>query len=214
MRKVFTIAIILHALTSSGQKNINLGQGILNIDFEQLPTIQFFSDTTQSKPVRTVRVTKTKTEEYTLQNNSQVTTWFKPEGLWLDYSIFVIRVDTIVGKWYRVYIDNNKGTTLWTKADPTKKCVKWQTFLVKESTAINKSPDFSIDIKTSPSDSSTTIKRIEKTDCFEALEIKGDWLRIRTNTKLDCNESKKTIKSGWIKWRQNNRLTISYGLTC
>ncbi len=143
-----------------------------------------------------------------------MTTWFKPEGLWLDYSIFVIRVDTVIGKWFKVFVNNEKGTTLWTLTDPVKKFVKWQTFLVKETTAINKHPEFNIEIKVSPSENSSSIKKIEKTDCFEALEIKGDWLRIRTNSTLDCNESKKTIKSGWIRWRQNNRLTINYGLTC
>lgn len=214
MKTFFIIAVLLQSFITFGQKNLNIGQGVLKIDFEKLPSIQFFGDTSQTNPVKIVTVIKTKEGEYNLKNNSQVTTWFKPESLWLDYSIFVIRVDTIVGKWYRVYIDNNKGTTLWTKTDPTKKFVKWQTFLVNETTFIDKNPDFNIEIKNSPSDDSPTIKMIEKTDCFEAIEIKGDWLRVRTNTIIDCNESKKTIKSGWIKWRKNNRLTINYGLTC
>ena len=214
MKRLFIISIILFPLTCFGQRNLNVGQGIIKIDFEKLPTIHFFADTLKSSPTRTISVTKDKDGEFAIRNNEVVSSWFKPEGLWLDYSIFVIRVDTIVGKWFRVFINNDKGTTLWTKADPTKKFVRWQTFLVQETTAIDKNPDFSMEIKSSPSDSSTTIKRIEKTDCFEALEIKGDWMRVRTNTKLDCNESKRVIKSGWIKWRQNNRLTLNYGLTC
>jgi hypothetical protein len=201
-------------LTSFGQRNINIGQGILKIDFEKLPVINFFADTLKSRPIKTISVTRDKEGEFIIKNHVLVSSWFKPEGLWLTYSIFVIRVDTIAGKWFRVFINNDKGTTLWTKDDPTKKFVKWQTFLVKETTTIDKNPDFSMEIKSSPSDSSATIKRIEKTDCFEALEIKGDWMRIRTNTTLDCNESKRIIKSGWIKWRQNNRLTLNYGMTC
>lgn len=213
MRHIIIIAIILFPLTIIGQKNINLGQGILKIDFEKLPTLRFYADTTQTTPIRTVSVTKDKQGEFTLKNNSQAS-WFNPEGLWLDYSIFVIRVDTVVGKWYRIFTNNDKRTILWTKADATKKFVKWETFLVKETTAINKHQDFNLEIKTSPSDKAATIKKIEKADCFEAIEVKGDWLRIKTNETLECNESKKTIKSGWIKWRRNNRLTIYYGLTC
>ena len=76
---------------------------------------------------------------------------------------------------------NENGTTLWTKAESFKKFVKWQTFLVKETTAIDKLSDFELEIKSAPSDKATTIKKFEKTDCFDAIEIKGDWLRIKTN---------------------------------
>jgi hypothetical protein len=214
MNKFFFLVLIIFPFFTLAQKNINLGQGMLNIDFEKLPTIGFYSDTMQKSPAKTVTVTKDKHGEHFLKNQEQVLTWFKPEGFWLDYSIFVIRVDTIAGKWYRVYINNDKGLTMWTKADAVKKFVQWSTFLIRETTAIDKIPDFELDIKVAPDVKAKTIKRMETTDCFEALEIKGDWLRIKTNETLDCNESKKTIKSGWIKWRIKNRLTIGYGLTC
>ena len=83
----------------------------------------------------------------------------------------------------------------------------------KETTAIDKG-FANLDIKVEPSDKAKTIKKIETKDCFEALEIKGDWMKVRTNEKLDCNESKKPIKIGWIKWKDNNRLTINFFLTC
>ncbi len=212
--KILIMAILLFPLVTLGQKNINLGQGILKIDFKRLPTLKFFNDTSSKFLPKTITVTKDKDGEFVIKNHLKVTTWFKPEGIWLDYSIFLIRVDTLIGKWYRVLVDNEKGTTLWMKSDLTNKFVKWNIFLTKETTAIEKNPEFNLEIKASPSESALTIKRIEKTDCFEALEIKGEWLRIRTNKILDCNQSKKIIKSGWIKWRQNNRLTINYGLTC
>lgn len=214
MFKFNLFILILLPLFSLAQKNINLGQGILNIDFEKLPTIGFYSDTMQKTPVKTVAVTKDKHGEYFLKNQDQVLSWFNPEGVWLDYSIFVMRVDTIAGKWYRVYINNDKGITMWTKANAVKKFVKWSTFLIRETTAIDKLPDFELDIKVAPDDKAKNIKRMEATDCFEALDIIGDWMRIKTNENLECNESKKTIKSGWIKWRIRNRLTIGYGLTC
>ena len=152
--------------------------------------------------------------EYVVKNSSQVATWFQPEGLWLDYSIFVIRVDTSIGKWHKVVVNNETGKTLWTKAEPIKQLVKWPAFLLKETTAIEKHPDFDLEVKTAPSDKSKTIKEVEAVDCFEVLEIKGSWMRIKTNETLECSESKKPIKSGWIKWKQNNRLTVGYGLTC
>jgi hypothetical protein len=214
MRNLLIIAIFIVPLTTIGQSNINVGQGLVKIEFEKLPTLLFYSDTNKTTPLRTVSVTKDKEGEFIIENSSHVRSWFNPEGLWLDYGIFIIRVDTVIGKWYRVFTNNDKGTTLWTKADSVNNFIKWQTFLVDETTSINIHQDFDLEIKTEPSDEALTIKIIEETDCFEAIEIMGDWLRIKTNESFECNESKKPIKSGWIKWRRNNRLLINYGLGC
>ena len=109
--------------------------------------------------------------------------------------------------------NEEKAETMWTKVGPSKKFVKWSTFLLKETTAIVKGFT-DLPIKTAPSETSKTIKKIETEDCFEVLEIKGDWMKIRTNAVLDCNQSNRPIQSGWLKWKDKNHLTISFGLTC
>ena len=71
-----------------------------------------------------------------------------------------------------------------------------------------------LEVKTEASEKSATIKKMEKKDCFEVLEVKGDWMKIRTNKGLECNESKRPVKLGWIRWRYKNRLMIGYALSC
>jgi len=100
MRNLLIIAIFIAPLITIGQSNINLGQGVVKIDFEKLPTLLFYSDTNNTTPLRTVSVTKDKGGEFIIKNSSHVRSWFNPEGLWLDYGIFIIRVDTVIGKWY------------------------------------------------------------------------------------------------------------------
>ena len=214
MWPLLAIAVFLFPVLVSGQKNINLGQGVLHIDFEKEPALLFYTDTTESAPTRVVRVTKDKEGGFVIKNNAQVKTWFAPEGLWPDYSIFMIRVDTAMSTWYKVVTHNEKGTTLGMKRDPVKKFIPWTTFLVEETTAIDKHEDFALEIKAAPSPKAATLKKMEKTDCFRAIEIRGDWLRVKTNELLECDQSDKKIKSGWIRWRWNNRLTIRYGVTC
>ena len=68
-------------------------------------------------------------------------------------------------------------------------------------------------IKQTDNENSKTLKKMENEDCFEVLEAKGDWLKIRTHSVLDCSTSKRSIKSGWIKWQKDNKLTIQFGLT-
>jgi len=207
------LIILLFPLLSVGQKSLPIGQGVLKIDYTRLPTIHFFADTMQASPARTVIVNKDKEGEYIFKNQKQLESWFLPEQLSLDYDIFIIRVDTIIGKWYRVVTNSEKPTFMWTKSSAEKKFIRWEPFLLKETTAIEKG-FADIEVRTGPSSNAKLIKTMELKDCFEVLEIRGDWMKIRTNTTLECSESNRPIKEGWIKWRDKGRLTIGYGLTC
>jgi hypothetical protein len=213
MTRLLIIVFTLVSLSLFGQTNLPIGQGVIKIDYTKLPTLRFFADTSQTNPTKTIVISKDEEGEFIIKNSKQVDTWFMPEQISLEYDIFIIRVDTIIGKWYKVVTNTENAVTLWTKVEPVKKFVKWSTFLLKETTAIEKG-FANLDIKTAPFDTAKTIKKIETKDCFEVIEIKGDWMRVKTNTKLDCNESNKPVKSGWLKWRDKNRLTISFGLTC
>ena len=206
----FFLFFLLLPMFSSGQKNIPVGKGVLKIDFVKLPELQFYLDTNQKSPSRKITIIKNQSEEYIIQNQTEADTWFKPEQLFFEYDIFLIRVDTVIGNWYRVIVNSATAEMLWTNTESIKKFIPWQTFL-KEVSSIDKG-DFNLDIKTAASDKSTTIKKIESTDCFKVLEVKGDWIKIKTNTELECSESKRPVKTGWIRWRQNNKLTVNYAL--
>ena len=213
MTKLFYSLFTFLSLYSFAQRNLPIGQGVIKIDYTKLPNLNFYADTNQTKPTKIIVIGKDKEGEFIVKNSKQVDTWFIPEQISLEYELFIIRVDTAIGKWYRVVTNTENGATFWTKVEPVKKFVRWSTFLLKETTAIEKG-FANLDIKIQPFKTAKTIRKIEKKDCFEVLEITGDWMKIRTNTKLDCNLSNKPIKFGWIKWRDKNRLTISYGLTC
>lgn len=198
---------------SWGQKNIPAGMGVIKVDHTKLPLLEFYDDTIQFKSIKSVLVGKTSDGEYFIKNRKETDTWFVPEQLYLDYDIFILRVDSIIGRWYKVIVNMETGRSMWTKKAPYKKFIRWSTFLLTETTSIDKGFE-DLDIKFAPNESSKNIRKISEGECFEALEIQGDWLRVTTNTILDCNESVKPIKSGWIRWRKGNRLMIGYGLTC
>jgi hypothetical protein len=211
---IFLAFLFGATITALSQKNLRVGIGVLEIQYEKSATLLFFKDTLQSKPEKSVAVVQNASGDFVVKNEKEVGKWFSPEALWLDYSLFFIRVDTVIGKWYRVFSNNSSGSMLWTKAHSSKQFIPWKKFLLEYTTAINKDEDYNLEVKTGPSDKAATIKLMEIADCFEALEISGDWMRIKTNETLECNESKKKIRSCWIRWRKNNRLTIQYGLTC
>ena len=191
---------------------LKVGQGILKINISNFPSIMMYIDTRQEHPTKKIQIKKDSSGEIVITNREEVDKWFKPEQLFLEYDIFMMRVEAVSGKWIQVYTDNEEGITMWIRADPNLQFIPWQKFLLKEISAIDKHPSFSLDIKASPADKSKTIRKIETTDCFEVLEIKGAWMHIKTNLRSECNDSKKIIKSGWIKWKQDGKLTINYSL--
>ncbi|RZJ67952.1 MAG: hypothetical protein EOO50_03765 [Flavobacterium sp.] len=212
MKTRFILCFLLFPILTFAQKGISLGRGILEIDFRKFPTLEFHSDTLRPAGKK-IRITKNKQGDFSIQDEKQNRTWFNPEGLWLDYSIFILRVDEKIGNWYRVYVDNKKGTTLWIKAGKTGNFMSWPEFL-QTTTSVTKNKEFNLEIKSGPSDTSKTIRNLEQSDCFEVLEIKGDWLKVQPNETFDCDESEHPIKSGWIKWNIKNRLSVDYGLSC
>jgi hypothetical protein len=205
--------VLLLPLLSVGQKDLPIGQGVLKIDYTRLPTLHFFTDTTLTSPTRSVTIVRDKKGAYIFKNQKQMNSWFMPEQLSLDYNIFIIRVDTVIGKWLRVVTNTEKPIFMWTQSSAEKTFVRWQPFLLKETTAIEMG-FAELEVRSGPSANTKLIKKMESKDCFEALEIRGDWMKVRTNTILECNESNRPIKEGWIKWRDKGRLTIGYGLTC
>ena len=213
MLKIISVCFCFLTVNLYGQNTLQVGQGVLQADLSKQATLSFYNDTSQLKPSKKLSVVINADGNFEIKNQKEVSNWFSPEQIHLDYSIFVIRVDTVIGKWYKVVINNKQATTMWTKTNSNLKYNNWTTFFKKQVTSIQKDNE-SIDIKVEPNESSKTIKKIESADCFEVLDVKGDWLKVRTHTILECSESKKPIRSGWLKWKNKNKLTINFGLGC
>ena len=67
-------------------------------------------------------------------------------------------------------------------------------------------------IRKQPSDKADEIK-YEGRDCFQVKSLKGDWIEISTTNYCDEGKNKDKIKSGWIKWRDGDKLLIDYHTT-
>ena len=158
MTKILISILTCLSLCSFGQANLPIGQGVIKIDYTKLPTLRFFADTNQTNPTKIIVIGKDKEGEFIIKNSKQVDTWFMPEQISLEYDIFIIRVDTIIGKWYKVVTNTESAATFWTKVEPVKKFVKWSTFLFKETTAIEIG-FANLDIKIEPFETAKTIKK-------------------------------------------------------
>jgi hypothetical protein len=201
-----------HLQTRAQSGVLPLGVGIVSVShLDKLPVMRFYTDTNAATPVKIISVVKDREEELIIKNAGQ-NKWFEPEFLKLDYYILVVRCIEHAGKWNKVLV--NESTAYWVKQNKDIIYFSWPVFLKTQTTGISKIKNVALEIKLSPSDSATRLKMMEMEDCFVVMEVKGDWMKIKTSTELECSTSKRPVKLGWIKWRRNGKLLIEYGLTC
>jgi hypothetical protein len=187
-----------------------LGHGIIEVNIDETKEIKVFKNKGDKEPERIPRLVN-QNGDIVIEENDY-TKWLQPESVWLDYSQFLFRFTKIEDDWIQVIVNNETGDKKWILKSQTLKIQTWDKFLVDNTTAIK--PLKSVDINAEPSMESKTIRKSSEKDCFEAIEIKGDWIKIKTNETLECNEHPQPIKTGWIKWRGDNLLAIKYYLTC
>ena len=207
-KKVFLLLFVL-PLFAVAQKNLYLGQGVVKVDITQMPQLSFFADTSGEAKMQ-LNILKDSAGEIVLKSSIQSFDWLLPEQLFLNYDLFVFRVDTIIGKWMRVYTDNDKGEKYWTTKTRALTYFPWPEFFRTKVSSVSKDVLINVAVRTAANEQAPTIKNIEDADCFKVLEVKGDWLHIRSDA--NCSDSKRPVKSGWIRWRKQQRLLISYAL--
>jgi hypothetical protein len=197
-----------------GLSDKDLGLGLVSINFDDKTILHFFSSANDKVPKRSIQFfNDPKIDSWNIRNLDKQKEWLKPEVLWLDYSSFVFRCLEIKDDWLKVMVNNENGETLWLKKSELTIIQDWENYL-KEMFGVERLPDQQQKIRSLPNDTSKETIYQGK-DCFQVTSMKGDWIEIFTADYCDesYTDSKTRIKSGWIKWRQGNKLLIDYFTT-
>jgi len=192
----------------------DLGIGLVSIDFDNKTVLDFYSDTLTKEPEKEIEFFDDRTiNSWNIKDLEKQKEWLKPEVLWLDYFAFTFRCLTKTDNWFEIIVNNENGETYWIKKTETTKFKNWEEYL-KDMFGVARLSSFPQKIKTEPTEDLQEIK-YQGTDCFAVKSMKGDWIEITTPDYCDENftDSKTQIKSGWIKWRQGNKLIIEYFTT-
>jgi hypothetical protein len=208
------ITNILFLLTTNLWGQVELGVGLVSINFSDTTVLHFYSSPIDKQPTKTIEFFNDKTiNSWNIRNLDKQKQWLKPECLWLDYSSFIFRCKSQTDDWYELIVNNENGQTLWLKKSALTKFSGWEEFL-KGMFGVSRLPDKKQVIRTSPDDKSEEINYTGK-DCFQVKSMKGEWIEIFTADYCDDSytDSKTKIKSGWIKWKQGNSLLIEYFIT-
>lgn len=210
MRRLLTIILFLLTINLWGQAEF--GQGLVSINFDDKTVLQFYAKQTDTVPIKTIEFFNDKSiNSWNIHGLDKQKEWLKPEVLLLDYSSFIFRCKTQTNDWFEVFVNNENDKSLWLKKSELTKFLSWETYLQKMF-GVARLSNQSQKIRKQPNDNSEEIK-YSGHDCFQVKSMNEDWIEIFTADYCDNNDSKTKIKSGWLKWRQGNRLLIEYFLT-
>lgn len=189
----------------------SLGIGVVGIKFNDKTIVRFYDEPIEKNPVKIIRFFDDKvTNGWNIADLEEQEKWMKPEVLWLDYSFFFFRCTEKQGNWFKVIVNNDSGKSYWIKKDTQRVFSDWKTFL-SGMFSVERIPDYPQKIHSNPSDDTPEMP-YEGADCFEVKSMQGDWIEISSTDNCDETDTVHPIRSGWIKWRNKDRLMIKYYL--
>jgi hypothetical protein len=131
--------------------------------------------------------------------------WFYPEVMKLDYDLLYLRTITVSKDWLEVVVNRQTGQTTWiARADAD--FIDWPAFLLNvhsvELMDVEANP-----LRLKPHDHASIVATTPERFSLTPIAIQGDWLMVSTSGLSD-----KILPYGWIRWRKDDRLLISYSL--
>lgn len=209
MRCLLIVIVLTLPIPGFAQLHLAAGTGVLNVDLARKPALAFYNDTTDQAAAKIIRIETDSTGELKLVSAIPVAEWLDAEQLFPAYDIFTLRVDTIAGKWMRIIVNNGNGQMMWLKSAPAMTFIPWSVYFAKHTSAVEVVEGVVLTIHATASDKSALIRRTMPGDCFKVSAVKGEWMRV--DTAPDCNNNKsKLIRSGWIRWKRDNHILVTY----
>lgn len=205
MNKIFLLLILSFSELVYGQDE--LGIGLISVEFTDTTTLFFYKNKEDVKPTHVVDFfADSKINSINIKDLDKKE-WLKPEVLWIDYNAFVFRCVSKTDKWIQVVTNNETGEKYWLRSNHILKFQTWSTFL-KNVVGVSRLQHIKQKIRKFPSIKSKEIK-FEGDDCFQVKTVQNEWIEIFTPDYCDDTIE---IKSGWIKWKDKNKLLIEYFL--
>jgi len=132
--------------------------------------------------------------------------WFVPAHMKLDYGLLLLKVITLSRNWVEVEVNTIDGTTRWVDRQELG-IVLWPEFISTVGTVEILDPETN-PIRIKPLDHASIMA--DGADALlKPLAVQGDWLMVERSALAD-----RIAPTGWIRWRDGERLLVRYNLLC
>ena len=121
----------------------------------------------------------------------------------LDYDLLFLRAKTLTRNWIEVVVNRETGQASWIDRHAVE-FIHWPTFLL-DVVAVEVHDPEGNPVRVKPLDHASVLA--DATLPLRPLAIQGSWLQVSTNGLAD-----RIAPTGWIRWRDGDRLLITYSL--
>jgi hypothetical protein len=129
--------------------------------------------------------------------------WFVPKVMKLDYGLLHLRAKTLTHHWIEVIVNERTGATRWVDRSAVT-FEPWSVFLLGVVTVEVKDPATN-PVRSGPDGVAPV--RARASALLRPRAVQGDWLQVDPSPLSDAQGP-----AGWIRWRDGERLLITYSL--
>ena len=206
------LALLLSSVHASPEV---IGLGIASVSVESGVRLDLLAEPDATAPFLTVELVEDPSVQ-SIALASEAPEWFRPETLWLDYSLFTFRVVGETEAALEVVVDAESGRTLWLRRQSGVVFKPWAQFLVEDVTGFSRVDPASNPLRESPDPSASVIpysgSEYHGWECLAVAEVRGEWARVRLSDLCAFGDTEPV--NGWVRWRDEDELLIGYGMTC
>lgn len=209
MKKLLLLPLFLFvtgALTA-GVFEQKYGCGIVSISPDTAANMRFYAVPNGMEAQRTFRfVRNPQMSGEVLIAERDSLHWLQPLAEKLNYSLLQFTCVEVKKDWYRVRVNEHTGETHWILQSSYCKMERWEQLLL-HTTAIRRKDAAGNPLRAKPSLKATRIP-FSGSEQFTAVSISGQWMKVSATTEDGI------VLTGWIRWRDDEKILIDYSLLC
>lgn len=188
------------------QSETKMGLGMFTPNFYDNKTLYFYGNLTSGKSVQEHMPTDSITFKQTEFGTYDIATappWLVPDHLKLDYGMLFFRVKTIGHDFIEVIVNTNNSQTAYVNKYAGK-LLYWPEFLMAIHSVEFPDPSkYQVYVK--PLDYAGVVTT--SYSFMRPVEIRNEWMYVALQ-----DEGFKEVARGWIRWRKEGKLLITYSL--
>jgi hypothetical protein len=186
------------------QPDVPLGVGFVSPRSDELQTLRFYGAPEPDQLADMVTPIDSVTFMHGEHHVDIATAppYLVPEVLKLDYGMLNFRAVTLQRNWIEIVVNQRTGQTTWVDRHSVN-FVHWSDFLINVF-AVEVNDPASNPMRLKPLDHTGVVAQADGP--LRGIAVRGDWLQV-SKTVFDADGP-----SGWIRWRDGDRLLISYSI--
>jgi len=182
-----------------------MGLGMFTPNFYENPVLYFYGNPNLEKNVQE----HTPTDSITFNRResggfviASAPPWLVPDHLKLDYDLLYFKVQTLTHDFLEVTVNTTTNQTAYVDKY-SGKLQYWPEFLLNVNSVEFHNPEEKIYVK--PLNHAGTVSTTYS--FMKPLQIRNEWMHVAL-----LNDDFRTVGKGWVRWRKNGRLLITYSL--